>query len=118
MKLHKTFAQTGAAAALVLASLLAGCDAGPSDPAAAAQEALANGEPLTAFGLVDQAIEADPNNPAVRILAGDAAMAVGNPDRAITEFQIYRPARFGLSIRWYAANPGFHPIPAGYRFCE
>ncbi|MCE9608074.1 MAG: hypothetical protein K8U03_24575 [Planctomycetia bacterium] len=33
---------------------------------------------------------------------------------AITDFSPYYPPRVGLSIEWYAANPGFHPIPAGY----
>jgi hypothetical protein len=33
---------------------------------------------------------------------------------SITEFSSYYPPRMGLSVRWYAANPGFHPIPPGY----
>ena len=76
-----------AAAALLLSSALAACDSGPSDPFAAAQEALANGEPRTALDLAGAAIDADPDNPAVRMVAGEAAMALGNPDRAIAEFE-------------------------------
>ena len=33
---------------------------------------------------------------------------------SITEFTPYYPPRMGLAVDWYAANPGFHPIPAGY----
>lgn len=33
---------------------------------------------------------------------------------SITDFSPYNPPRMGLAINWYAANPGFHPIPAGY----
>lgn len=86
MILRQTFLRAGGIAALILSPALAGCDTGPSDPFAAAQEALANGEPRTALDLINDAIDADPNNPAIRMVAGDAAMAMGNPDRAIAEF--------------------------------
>ena len=33
---------------------------------------------------------------------------------SITEYSPYYPPRIGLAVDWYAANPGFHPIPAGY----
>ena len=33
---------------------------------------------------------------------------------SVTEFTPYYPPRMGLAVRWYAANPGFHPIPPGY----
>lgn len=33
---------------------------------------------------------------------------------SVTEYSPYYPPRVGLSVDWYAANPGFHPIPAGY----
>jgi hypothetical protein len=33
---------------------------------------------------------------------------------SITEYTAYYPPRLGLAVNWYAANPGFHPIPAGY----
>ena len=33
---------------------------------------------------------------------------------SVTEFSSYYPPRMGLAVRWYAANPCFHPIPAGY----
>ena len=38
------------------------------------------------------------------------AVVVGS----VTEFTPYYPPRLGLSVRWYSANPSFHPIPAGY----
>jgi hypothetical protein len=33
---------------------------------------------------------------------------------AVTDYSPYYPPRCGLQIEWYAANPGFHPIPPGY----
>jgi hypothetical protein len=33
---------------------------------------------------------------------------------AVTDFTPYYPPRVGLQVEWYAANPGFHPIPPGY----
>ncbi|MHB1033331.1 MAG: hypothetical protein ACYC35_05540 [Pirellulales bacterium] len=41
---------------------------------------------------------------------GVDAVVVG----AVTDFTPYYPPRCGLQIEWYAANPGFHPIPPGY----
>jgi hypothetical protein len=38
------------------------------------------------------------------------AIVVGS----VTEFDPYYPPRMGLTVRWYAANPSYHPIPAGY----
>jgi hypothetical protein len=32
----------------------------------------------------------------------------------VTDFSPYYPPRCGLHVEWYAANPGFHPIPPGY----
>jgi hypothetical protein len=32
----------------------------------------------------------------------------------VTEFSTYYPPRLGMKVSWYAANPCFHPIPAGY----
>jgi len=43
-------------------------------------------------------------------MMGVDAVVVGS----VTEYSPYYPPRVGLSVRWYAANPGFHPIPAGY----
>src|SRR5262245_47751248 len=43
-------------------------------------------------------------------LIGVDAVIVGS----ITEYTPYYPPRMGLAVDWYAANPGFHPIPAGY----
>jgi hypothetical protein len=33
---------------------------------------------------------------------------------AVTDYYAYYPPRMALQVEWYAANPGFHPIPAGY----
>src|SRR5262245_699509 len=38
------------------------------------------------------------------------AVVVGS----VTDFNEYYPPRLGLAVSWYAANPGFHPIPPGY----
>jgi hypothetical protein len=43
-------------------------------------------------------------------LLGVDAVVIG----AITDYSPYYPPRCGLDIEWYAANPGYHPIPAGY----
>jgi hypothetical protein len=32
----------------------------------------------------------------------------------VTDYSPYYPPRCGLHVEWYAANPGFHPIPPGY----
>jgi len=32
----------------------------------------------------------------------------------ITDFDSYYPPKMGLQVEWFAANPGFHPIPPGY----
>ncbi|NMC21241.1 MAG: hypothetical protein GYA33_12575 [Thermogutta sp.] len=44
-----------------------------------------------------------------QILGADAVV-VG----AVTEYSPYYPPRIGLQVEWYAANPGFHPVPPGY----
>jgi hypothetical protein len=33
---------------------------------------------------------------------------------AVTDYSPYYPPRLGLEVKWYSANPGFHPIPPGY----
>jgi len=43
-------------------------------------------------------------------LLGVDAVLVG----AVTDYSAYYPPRCGLQVEWYAANPGFHPIPPGY----
>ncbi len=86
MAIRTSHWKLGAAAVLILTPALAGCDTGPSDPFAAAQKALSSSEPRTALDLVGQAIAADPDNPAIRIVAGDIAMALSQPDRAIAEY--------------------------------
>lgn len=75
------------AAALCLAPVLAGCDTAPSDPFGAAQAAYSSGEPRTAMEMIEAALAASPDDPQVQMLAGDIAMALGNPDRAITEYE-------------------------------
>ncbi len=41
---------------------------------------------------------------------GVEAVIVGS----VTDFQSYYPPRLAMTTHWYAANEGFHPIPAGY----
>jgi hypothetical protein len=43
-------------------------------------------------------------------ILGVDAVAVGS----VTDFKPFYPPRVGLRVEWYAANPGFHEIPAGY----
>ncbi|MEM6362845.1 MAG: hypothetical protein AAF745_00355 [Planctomycetota bacterium] len=38
------------------------------------------------------------------------AIVVGS----VTDFEAYYPPRMAMTVRWYAANEGFHEIPAGY----
>jgi hypothetical protein len=33
---------------------------------------------------------------------------------AVTDYYPYYPPRCAMRVEWYAANPGFHPIPPGY----
>lgn len=33
---------------------------------------------------------------------------------AVTDYSPYYPPRCAMQVEWYAANPGFHPVPAGY----
>lgn len=33
---------------------------------------------------------------------------------SVTDYTPYYPPRLTLKVNWYAANPGFHPIPVGY----
>ena len=41
---------------------------------------------------------------------GVEAIVVGS----VTDFDAFYPPRMALTVHWYAANEGFHPIPAGY----
>lgn len=43
-------------------------------------------------------------------ILGVDAVVVGS----VTDYSPYYPPRCGLRVEWYAANPGFHKIPAGY----
>ncbi|MCO6047143.1 hypothetical protein NG895_24865 [Aeoliella sp. ICT_H6.2] len=69
------------------------------------------------LGVVEEAIlenninTADPEE--VRRLGnilGADAVVVG----AVTDYTPYYPPRCGMRVEWYATNPGFHEIPAGY----
>jgi hypothetical protein len=69
------------------------------------------------LGVVEEAIideQIDLSTPAgVRRLADVLevdAVVVG----AVTDYSPYYPPRCGLRVEWYARNPGFHEIPAGY----
>ncbi|MCY2975125.1 MAG: hypothetical protein NTW52_10725 [Planctomycetota bacterium] len=33
---------------------------------------------------------------------------------SVTDYDAYFPPRMAMKVNWYAANPGFHPIPPGY----
>jgi hypothetical protein len=33
---------------------------------------------------------------------------------SVTDYDAYYPPRMAMKVNWYAANPGFHPIPPGY----
>jgi hypothetical protein len=68
-------------------------------------------------GVVEKAMQANNiqlNGPEqARQLAqilGVDAVVIG----AVTDFSPYYPPRCGLQVEWYAANPGFHPVPPGY----
>jgi hypothetical protein len=41
---------------------------------------------------------------------GVEALVVGS----VTDFDPYYPPRMAMTVNWFAANEGFHPIPAGY----
>ncbi len=41
---------------------------------------------------------------------GAEAVVVGS----VTDYSPYYPPRMAMTVHWYAANPGFHPIPPGY----
>ena len=41
---------------------------------------------------------------------GVEALVVGS----VTDFDPYYPPRMAMTVHWYAANEGFHPIPPGY----
>lgn len=73
--------------AFALAPFLAACDTGPSDPLAAARQAIADGQPRTALDYATAGLETDPSSPALLLIAADAALAIGQPDRAITELE-------------------------------
>jgi hypothetical protein len=62
--------------------------------------------------IIEHRIDLSGPNEARRLaqILGVDAVAVG----AITDFTEYYPPRLGLRVEWYAANPGFHEIPAGY----
>ena len=75
------------ASALLLSLALSGCNNAPADPLGAAQVAFAEGNTRTALEFVDLAARERPDDPQVLMLAGDIAMALGNADRAVSEFK-------------------------------
>jgi tetratricopeptide (TPR) repeat protein len=87
MKISPQFSRSTAALALFATAMLAGCNNTPSDPFAAATQALSQGEPRTAFVHAKAALEANPNDSQTLMLVADVAMALGNPLRAITELE-------------------------------
>jgi hypothetical protein len=68
-------------------------------------------------GVVEQALQ-ETHNPLsgaadARRLAqylGVDAVVIG----AVTDYTPWYPPRMAMKVEWYAANPNFHPIPAGY----
>lgn len=76
-----------AALALVATPFLAACDAVPEDLVAAAHAAVEQGTPRIALEYINAALKTDPDNAELRIMAGDLAIATGNPDRAVTEYE-------------------------------
>lgn len=75
------------AAAFTLSLALSACDSAPADPFAAALTAFAEGNTRTAMEYVDLAAKENPDDPDIRLLAGDIAMALGNADRAVSEYK-------------------------------
>ncbi|BBO30932.1 hypothetical protein PLANPX_0544 [Lacipirellula parvula] len=78
---------------------------------------LTPGFEVVPLGVVEEAIIAhriDLNRPgeARRLgqLLGVDAVAIG----AVIDYAEYYPPRIGMRVEWYASNPGFHEIPAGY----
>jgi hypothetical protein len=63
------------------------------------QYSLANGEPRTGKDFQQLAKQ-----------MGVEALVVGS----VTDFDAYYPPRLAMTVDWYAANEGFHQIPAGY----
>lgn len=43
-------------------------------------------------------------------IMGVEAIVVGS----VTDFDAYYPPRMAMTVHWYAAGEGFHPVPAGY----
>ncbi len=72
---------------------------------------------VTPVGVVEQAMrehdirmeKPDDARRLAKILNVDAVV-IG----AVTDYTPYYPPRLGLHVEWWAANPCFHPIPAGY----
>jgi hypothetical protein len=78
---------------------------------------LVPGFEVVPVGTVEQALRETNNQLAgpedARRLAqflGVDAVVIG----AVTDYSPYYPPRCTLQVEWYAANPGFHPIPPGY----
>ena len=110
----KTTPQMRRALALcvTLSMALVACDNAPEDPFGAAQRALAEGEPRTAMKLIEVAVSQRPDDPRARLLAGDIAMAIGNAERAVSEFE--RAAQGGPEVSLAKAKLAEAQIMANY----
>ncbi|MGQ9576078.1 MAG: hypothetical protein ACUVUC_12245 [Thermoguttaceae bacterium] len=78
---------------------------------------LVPGFEVVPIGVVEQAIRETGNRLAspedARRLAQHLqvdAIVIG----AVTDYSPYYPPRCAMQVEWYAANPGYHPIPPGY----
>lgn len=68
---------------------------------------LADGMPVVPFQQIDFS----------RINFQDLAAGIGVDAvvvGSVTDYTPYYPPRMAMTTRWYAANPAFHPVPAGY----
>ena len=87
MKKHPASLVTGASLALAAVLSLAACDMGPSDPVEAARVALSQGEPRTAMDYIVEALSEKPDDIEAKLVLAEAAMALGIPERAVTELE-------------------------------
>jgi len=79
--------------------------------------ALVPGFEVVPVGVVEKTMEtykislngADDARKLAQVLGVDAVV-IG----AVTDYSPYYPPRVTMQTEWYAANPGFHPIPPGY----
>ncbi len=105
MKKNTTLLRAKLAAALVLTPVLAACDLGPSDPFVAAQEAYADGEMRIALEYVNEVLDEAPSDMSAILLQADILMALGNPERVITELEaVPTDGPEGETVKAYLAD--------------